>query len=239
MSSIQVTDRRGGVYECIITFSYGECARLPFNALRKVNARLDQIRSGGLKATAQFNLRNTKEAANFVEILDLFGEDGSFVHGSPADPEDLKKEVPEDEDEDGLGAATVVSARAEAPAVLSLPKNARGEQGGRAAEKKADARPDDEADDLEIEEGVVANEGWKERAEEAVAQSLADHENREETLARVAKVAGDRYPEQQAREYIIKLLWEKFQDEAYVAAFLKRRDWKNVSEDEVRSLIGK
>lgn len=240
MSSIQVTDRRGGVYECIITFSYGECARLPFNALRKVNARIDQIRSGGLKATAQFNLRNTKEAANFVEILDLFGEDGSFVHGSPADPEDLKKEVPDDDDEDGLHTATVVNARAEAPAVLSLPKNSRTEHGSsRPAEKKAEAKKAEEADDLEIEEGIVADEGWKERANEAVAQSLADHENREETLARVAKVAGDRYTEALAREHIIRLLWDKFQDEAYVAAFLKRRDWENVTEDEVRGVVAK
>lgn len=237
MSSVQVTDRRGGVYECIITFSYGECARLPFNALRKVNARIDQIRSGGLKATAQFNLRNTKEAANFVEILDLFGEDGSFVHGSPADPEDLKKEVPEDEDEDGIHAATVVSARAEAPAVLSLPKKISGEQGSSARADKKD-KPE-EADDLEIEEGIVADEGWRERANEAVAQSLADHENRAETMARVAKVAGDRYTEALAREHIIRLLWDKFQDEAYVAAFLKRRDWENVTEEEVRALVNK
>lgn len=245
MSIIQVTDRRGGVYECIVTFSYGECSRLPFNSLRKVNARIDQIRSGGLKATAQFNLRNTKEAANFVEVLDLFGEDGSFVHGSPADPDDLKKEVPEDDDESGISATTVVSARAEVPAVPSSMKKARSGQGSlpRPSEPKKEPKEPskhiEEADDLEIEDGfgIVANEDWRTRANEAVALSLTEHENRGETMLRVAKAAGDRYSENMTREYIIRLLWEKFQDAAYISAFLKRRDWENVTEDEVRKAV--
>ena len=230
MSTIQVSDRRGGVYEVVVTFSYGECARLPFNSLRKINARIDQIRNGGLKATAQFNLRNTKEAANFIETLDMFGEDGSFVHGSPADPKDLKQERSEDEEESELPRAAVVSAQVSSTAVPSssatnnLPNTASDEQ--------------EEAEDLEIDEGfgLIANENWKEQAEEAVLSSLSEHENKDETLSRIKKVAGDRYTEEMAREKMISLLWDKFQDEAYVAAFLKRRDWEDVSEDEVRQV---
>lgn len=113
MSTVAVTDKRGGVFEVVVTFTYGECARLPFNSLRKVNARLDQVPHGGIKATSQFNLRNSSEAANFVEVLDLFGEDGSYVHGSPADPDELKKDEPVDDEEPGLWAATTGNARME------------------------------------------------------------------------------------------------------------------------------
>ncbi len=231
MSTIQVSDRRGGVYEVVVTFSYGECARLPFNNLRKINARIDQIRNGGLKATAQFNLRNTKEAANFIEALDLFGEDGSFVHGSPADPEDLKQERAEDDEESELPRAAVVSAQTASPAVPSSPA-------AKSTPSSNSVQDQEEAEDLEIDEGfgLVANEDWKERAEEAVLASLGEHENKEETLNRITKVAGDRYTEEMAREKMISLLWDKFQDEAYVAAFLKRRDWEDVTEDEVRQV---
>ena len=227
MSTIQVSDRRGGVYEVVVTFSYGECARLPFNNLRKINARIDQIRNGGLKATAQFNLRNTKEAANFIEALDLFGEDGSFVHGSPADPEDLKQERAEDDDESELPRATVVNAQ-----------NASSAAPSSAATSRPDTHDQEEAEDLEIDEGfgIIADEDWMQRSEEAVLASLGEHENREETLNRIRKVAGDRYTEEMAREKMISLLWEKFQDEAYVAAFLKRRDWEDITENEVRQV---
>ncbi len=231
MSTIQVSDRRGGVYEVVVTFSYGECARLPFNNLRKINARIDQIRNGGLKATAQFNLRNTKEAANFIEALDLFGEDGSFVHGSPADPEDLKQERAEDDDESELPRTAVVNAQTASSAVPSSPV-------AKSTPASKSIQDQEEAEDLEIDEGfgLVANEDWKERAEEAVLASLGEHENKEETLNRITKVAGDRYTEIMAREKMIALLWDKFQDEAYVAAFLKRRDWADVTEDEVRQV---
>ncbi len=251
MSMIQVTDRRGGVYEVVVTFTYGECARLPFNSLRKVNARIDQIRNGGLKATAQFNLRNSTEAANFVEMLDMFGEDGSFVHGSPADPEDLKKDVPDDDDDEtGIRPATVVSAQPEKTAVPSPREEEFTRQGGQETQTisedvREEVTPEpveepEEAEDLEIDEsfGVVADENWRDKADEAVAVSLAEHENKAETMSRVAKVAGDRYTEEMAREKMISLLWEKFQDEAYVAAFLKRRDWNDVSEEEVRKIAG-
>ncbi len=230
MSTVQVSDRRGGVYEVVVTFSYGECARLPFNSLRKINARIDQIRNGGLKATAQFNLRNNKEAANFIEALDLFGEDGSFVHGSPADPEDLKQERSEDDDESELPRATVVSAQMSPSAAPSSTTTS--------ALKNSSAPNQEEAEDLEIDEGfgIIANENWKEQAEEAVLSSLSEHENKSETLDRITKVAGDRYTEEMAREKMISLLWDKFQDEAYVAAFLKRRDWEDVTEEEVRQV---
>lgn len=242
MSTVQVTDRRGGVYEVVMTFGYGECARLPFNALRKVNARIDQIRNGGLKATAQFNLRNTTEAASFVEVLDLFGEDGAFVHGSPADPEDLKRDAPDDDDEEpGIRQAAVVNSQPEEPAVPSPREEEAEEKGSSEVEEVIEQPEQEEAEDLEIDEGfgIVADENWRDRASEAVAISLAEHENKAETLARVSKVAGDRYTDVMIREQLISLLWDKFQDEAYVAAFLKRRDWDDVSEDEVRAIAGK
>lgn len=239
MSTVNVTDRRGGVYEVVVTFGYGECARLPFNSLRKVNARIDQIRNGGLKATAQFNLRNSVEATNFVEVLYLFGEDGAFVHGSPADPEELKRDAPDEDAEPGISAATIMKTRPEEPAASS-PKQDAG-QGGQAAAAKAPVpmkpvKSQEEAEDLEIDDGfgIIGDENWQARADEAVALSLAEHENKAETMSRVAKVAGDRYTEEMARKRMIALLWEKFQDEAYVAAFLKRRDWENVTEEEVR-----
>jgi len=237
MSTVQVTDRRGGVYEVVITYTYGECARLPFNSLRKVNARIDQIRSGGLKATAQFNLRNSSEASHFVEVLDLFGEDGSFVHGSPADPEDLKKAAPEEDEEPGISPATIVKARPEEHAISSPRlEKAAGQGSQAAANAPKPGKAPEEAEDLEIDEGfgIVGEEDWMQKAEAAVALSLAEHESRAETMSRVMKVVGDRYNEEMARKKMIALLWEKFQDEAYVAAFLKRRDWDNVTEEEVR-----
>lgn len=239
MSTVQVSDRRGGVYEVVITFSYGECARLPFNSLRKVNARIDQIRNGGLKATAQFNLRNSKESTNFIETLDLFGEDGSFVHGSPADPEDLKQDHNEEEEEGELTRTTVVNAQINTPAAPSSTATSTAHssmtQNSTTGETTVEQ---EEADDLEIDEGfgLVAEEDWMEQAENEVIASLGEHENKEETLNRIQKVAGDRYTEQMAREKMIALLWEKFQDEAYVAAFLKRRDWDDVTEEEVRNI---
>lgn len=86
MSNIKVTDRRGGVFQVVIEFTYGECERLPFNILRRVNARIDPVPNGGITATADFNIRNPRESAAFLEMLDLFGEGGTFVHGGPADP---------------------------------------------------------------------------------------------------------------------------------------------------------
>lgn len=94
MSNIIVSDRRGGLYRTTIEFTYGECDRLPFNILRRINARIDVIPDGGVKATADFNIRNPRESAMFLETLDLFGENGSYVHGSASDPETLAQTSP-------------------------------------------------------------------------------------------------------------------------------------------------
>ncbi|MCC8179738.1 MAG: hypothetical protein LIP23_02335 [Planctomycetes bacterium] len=98
MSNIQVTDQRGGQYQAVIEFSYGECERLPFNILRRIGARIETIPDGGINATAEFNIRNPQESAEFLQILDLFGEDGAFIHGSPAEAEALARTSPPAED---------------------------------------------------------------------------------------------------------------------------------------------
>lgn len=85
MSKITVNDRRGGLYRTVIDFTYGECDRLPFNILRRINAKIELVPDGGITATSDFNIRNPKESAMFLETLDLFGENGSYVHGSPSD----------------------------------------------------------------------------------------------------------------------------------------------------------
>ncbi len=161
MSKVSVTDKRGGVFEVVMTFTYGECDRLPYNAMRKVNARIEQVKNGGIKATADFNLRNEKEAANFVEVLDLFGEDGSFVHGSPASSEVLPLEAPpEEEDESGMptaaageerGAKPMSRAAVPSPKSSTPPPSARSEVAGKS----------EDADDLEVEteEEVEVEEG--------------------------------------------------------------------------------
>lgn len=86
MSNIKITDKGGGKYEAAIEFSYGECERLPFNILRRIHARLRTISGAGLIATADFNIRIPGESGAFLEMLDLFGDAGSFPHGSAADP---------------------------------------------------------------------------------------------------------------------------------------------------------
>ncbi len=85
MSSIKISDQGGGKYEAVIEFSYGECERLPFNILRRIHARLKTIPGAGLTATAEFNIRIPDESGAFLEMLDLFGDAGSFPHGSAAD----------------------------------------------------------------------------------------------------------------------------------------------------------
>lgn len=94
MSNIKVTDRRGGKYQAIIEFTYGECERLPFNILRSIGARIETVPDGGVKAYADFNIRAAHDSALFLEMLDMFGEDGSFVHGSAADPQALTQTTP-------------------------------------------------------------------------------------------------------------------------------------------------
>lgn len=96
MSNITVNDCRGGMYRAVIAFTYGECDRLPFNILRRISAKIDIVPDAGIKATADFNIRNPREAALFLETLDLFGENGSYVHGSPSDPSMLALTSPSD-----------------------------------------------------------------------------------------------------------------------------------------------
>lgn len=85
MSSIKLSDQGGGKYRLAIEFTYGECERLPFNILRRIHARLKTLPGAGLVATADFNIRVPIESNAFLEMLDLFGDDGSFPHGSAAD----------------------------------------------------------------------------------------------------------------------------------------------------------
>lgn len=94
MSIIAVNDRRGGMYRTVIEFTYGECDRLPFNILRRINAKIEIIPNAGIKATSDFNIRNPRESALFLETLDLFGENGAYIHGSPSDPEMLSQTAP-------------------------------------------------------------------------------------------------------------------------------------------------
>ncbi len=96
MSSITIVDKRGGVYEADIEFTYGECERLPFNILRRIKAKIVTVPKGGVRATAIFNIRTPRDSAAFLEILDLFGEDGSYDHGSAANPTDLARVTPPD-----------------------------------------------------------------------------------------------------------------------------------------------
>ena len=85
MSSVKISDLGGGKYQLAIEFTYGECERLPFNILRRIHARMKTLPGAGLLATADFNIRAPNESTAFLEMLDLFGEAGSFPHGSPAD----------------------------------------------------------------------------------------------------------------------------------------------------------
>lgn len=105
MSNVKVNDKSGGVYEAMIEFTYGECERLPFNLLRRIGARLETVPDGGLVATADFNIRQPEDSAAFLEILGMFGEGGTYLHGSAADPEALALLAPpegltEDEEAD-------------------------------------------------------------------------------------------------------------------------------------------
>lgn len=99
MSSIKVADKRGGLYRATIEFSYGECERLPFNILRRIHSKIKIVPGGGILAIADFNIRSPEESSAFLEMLDMFGEDGSFPHGSAADPAALSRvAAPEDDD---------------------------------------------------------------------------------------------------------------------------------------------
>ncbi len=94
MSNIRISDKKGGVYEAAIDFTYGECERLPFNVLRRISAKIRLVPGGGIVATATFNIRNQQESNMFLEMLDLFGEEGTFKHGSGTDHKSLSLSAP-------------------------------------------------------------------------------------------------------------------------------------------------
>jgi len=319
MSSVIVTDRRGGVFQVVITFNYGECDRLPYNQLRRINARIEQIPKGGIKATAEFNVRNPKDAKKLIAVLDLFGEDGSFVHGSPADPSVLGRTEPppDDEEEPPIASATAVSARRaaagtasampspqtrEIPAssaagkfadALSPAAKAEKEPAGRersslsiggedaresrdsakpkpdtrrgiseffAAATAAGAKKEPEEADVEMEDTAEERElatedeaeveeereaeveidaaNWRELGDKAVAESLAANENRLQAISRVARAAGPRYTPAMIRSRLIRLLHDKYNDSHYVSTVMNRRDWRDVTPDEVEKVIG-
>jgi len=245
MSNVVVTDKRGGVFEVVVTFSYGECDRLPYNAMRKVNARLEQVSRGGIKATAEFNVRNEKEAANFVEVLDLFGEDGSFVHGSPAEPETLVLDTPpDDEDGSGLRTATAGETRGTASgAVTTAPSPeissaAAGSPAGLAAdpddlevEKEEDVEVDDEPE-MELED-------WRDLGDMAVADCLAAGMDRTSMLAHVAQAAGRKYTAEMVQTRLMKLLYAKHKDPKRAAALMQEQGWATVTAKEVARIVGR
>ncbi len=258
MSMVKISDKRGGVFQVMMTFTYGECARLPFNSLRKVRARIDQVPNGGISATADFNLRNPTEAQNFVEVLDLFGEDGSYVHGSPADPDELGKSEP---DEDGPQSAAAGSARGVSTS-LAVP-SPETEASETAESGSPEAAPVEEEVEMELEEEeLVMEDGeepedlkmesfgeddlppstairdWERAGDEAVAAAILRKETKEQMLARVREAAGRKYNSQMVRQRLIELLLHKFKDDAaYVAAFLQRRGWDDIAEQDVLQVM--
>lgn len=243
MSKVAITDKRGGTFEIVITFTYGECTRLPFNELRRISADLKQIPNGGVKAVTAFNLRNPEEARSFVRTLDLFGEDGSFVHGSPADPRELCKALPEDGSAAAQAAPVSPAPAPHAPAAAPRPRPvapapAQPAPAPRPAVQEAEdlEMESDEADDLEMERSAApapapATPG-KEIAK-TIAESLAANENRAETLKRTANL-----PEADVRAEMIRQLFGRYKDEAFVAASLRRRDWSDITREEVTRVVG-
>lgn len=240
MSSVLVTDQRGGVFQVEATFTYGECDRLPYNSLRKVKAKIEQVSHGGIRATALFNLRDSKDATHFVEMLDLFGEDGSFVHGSPAEPTRLQIQTPPKEDDEE-------SARRAAAAKAAAVKSARPGSVPSSPERKARVEEDaegleieaEEPGDLDVEEDEeveVETGGWRSAGDRAVDDSVRADESRPETLKRVAAAAGDRYTLAMVRERMLRLLLRKHGDERKVLAFMKKNGWKDVAPEEVARL---
>ncbi|MBN2712159.1 MAG: hypothetical protein JXR97_06940 [Planctomycetes bacterium] len=164
MSMVKITDKRGGVFQVVISFTYGECDRLPYNAMRKVKARIEQVANGGIDATAEFNIRNAGDSANFVEVLELFGEDGAFVHGSSADPEVLTLDSPpEDEDASGIRSTATVSASGKGAGSARTESSSEKKNSSAKDEKKpetAKAKPASEEAEVEVEqeEDLVAEE---------------------------------------------------------------------------------
>ena len=68
MSNVKVIDKRGGKYQAVIEFTYGECERLPFNILRRINAKIEAIPDGGIKGVADFDIRIPRDSSAFIEM---------------------------------------------------------------------------------------------------------------------------------------------------------------------------
>ncbi len=223
MSTVQVSDRRGGVYQVSITFSYGECSRLPYNHLRRIGARIEQIPTGGIRALAEFRLSEPRESRLFLDTLEQFGEAGSFRHGSAAPAGELALSAPP---EDNMASPSADTGPAAEPA--------RAEREPPRAATSHD--PSMEPDDLEIDEGAETGDvpDWQHQGDEAVAESLAAGEDRSRTLARVTLAAGEAYTPAMARSTLIRLLQKKYDDADFVASIMNRHGWEGVTPREVR-----
>jgi hypothetical protein len=247
MSKVEVVDKRKGDFEVLIHFSYGECDRLPFNALRKIHATLDEVENGGVIATSRFNLRNAREAVKFVEVLRLFGEEGAFSHGSGADPAELHRAKPPEEEEESLLPAFNAARAANAGGSATAPPAAAPPPASATASPSTATVPaaEETDDDLVLEEEVAGEsaepareaEPWEIEGDKAVEASIGANEDRHQTLARVGKAAGPRYTAEMIRNRLIRLLHEKYQDTDFVAAFLKRRGWKDIDAAAVNALL--
>ncbi|MCX7934657.1 MAG: hypothetical protein N3A66_05285, partial [Planctomycetota bacterium] len=79
---------------------------------------------------------------------------------------------------------------------------------------------------------------WRELGDKAVAESLAANESRLQTISRGARAAGPRYTPAMIRARLIRLLHEKYSDNHYVATVMNRRDWRDVTPDEVAKELG-
>lgn len=234
MSTVQVSDRRGGVYQVIITFTYGECSRLPYNDLRRIGARLEQIPDGGIRALAEFRLGEERESRLFLETLEKFGEAGSFRHGSPAPAEELRRTRPPESDMASFTPDAQAGAGASEPADADRTASPPGTD---AVSPAAGLEPDD----LEIDEAEDANgleiesaPDWQQAGDAAVAESVAANEDRTRTLARVTLAAGEAYTPAMARARMIRLLQDKYDDAEFVASVMDRRGWSGVTIREVR-----
>ncbi len=243
MSNVAITDRKGGVFQVVMTFTYGECERLPYNQLRKVGARIEQVPNGGIKATAEFNVRDAKSAGRLIDTLALFGEDGSYQHGSGVDGKQLGKATPEEEDVPGRGGAAAGSARrpvsGTAAAVPSPESGSAAAKPGKEAGEDLEVEEEEPAlEEVEGETGLEVEElpVWRVKGADAVRTSFALNEPRPKTLKRVETAAGVKFDEALTRRCLLAILAEKYRDPAFVLTEMNRRGWKELSAEEIAAL---
>jgi hypothetical protein len=229
MSTVQVSDRRGGVYQVSITFTYGECSRLPYNHLRRIGARIEQIPAGGIRALAEFRLGEARESRLFLETLEQFGEAGAFRHGSAAPPEELALTAPPESDMTPYASDAAPDA---APLQADRPDADAAPRPPAQTHSPSSLEPDD----LEIDEEADAGNApdWQRAGDAAVAESLGASEDRSRTLARVTLAAGEAYTPAMARSRMIRLLQDKYDDPDFVASIMNRQGWNGVTAREVR-----